>query len=47
MPLTEAREIWAMATDKQPDVITKQQLDGSAQAHPTSFALVHLSNTTR
>ena len=32
LPYTEAREIWAMASDNQPDVITDIQLQGSARA---------------
>ncbi len=32
LPYTEAREIWAMASDQQPNELTRQQMDGSARA---------------
>ena len=35
LPFTEAKEIWAMAADSQPNTITEQQLIGSARAIST------------
>ena len=35
LPYTEAKEIWSVATDGQPDAITEQQLQGTAQAIST------------